>query len=358
MFDISFFRKIQLIREEVVQESLSDKRIIEIANCYEELRSKSPYVFNIETTNVCNMTCQMCPRTSKMTRKIETMDLELFKSLIDQIEVPSDEELQSFYTFVADKYGVSREDRSENAFYFYILANHLILHGYGEPVLDKYIVDRVKYCTLKNVPTYFSCVPANINLSQMHMLMKAGLGVVKFALDSLSDEEQKIIRGENNNFTEAYKKIEDVLEIKEKYKLSTMIVVTLVDLRNDKIGEKRRKAFIDLWKDRAVYAYVKSQDNRWYYEEDDKLKNKSHYEAYYCEFPWTSLTIMVDGSVVPCTQDYNCEMIFGNAKTKSLNTIWNNELYKEFREKHLGITGSDSLKCKDRCDLKMLCQKL
>ena len=33
------------------------------------LRDKKPTIFNIETTNYCNMTCVMCPRTIYMTRK-------------------------------------------------------------------------------------------------------------------------------------------------------------------------------------------------------------------------------------------------------------------------------------------------
>ena len=34
------------------------------------------------------------------------------------------------------------------------------------------------------------------------------------------------------------------------------------------------KQFIEYWKDKNVYAYVKSQDNRWLYESDENLKKK------------------------------------------------------------------------------------
>ena len=32
------------------------------------------------------------------------------------------------------------------------------------------------------------------------------------------------------------------------------------------------KDFMNFWKDKDVYAYVKSQDNRWLFEQDKKLK--------------------------------------------------------------------------------------
>lgn len=40
--------------------------------------SDHPVVYNIETTNRCNMRCKMCPRTTMMTRKIEDIDRETF----------------------------------------------------------------------------------------------------------------------------------------------------------------------------------------------------------------------------------------------------------------------------------------
>ena len=37
----------------------------------------------IETTNVCNLSCNFCPKTS---RKLEFMDVERFKIIIDKIK--------------------------------------------------------------------------------------------------------------------------------------------------------------------------------------------------------------------------------------------------------------------------------
>ena len=78
---------------------------------------------------------------------------------------------------------------------------------------------------------------------------------------------------------------------------------------------------MELWKDQPVFSYIKSQDNRWYMEEDESLECKNHYEKQYCEYPFTSMTVMADGSVVPFTQDYGCEMKLGNANDLTLEVI-------------------------------------
>ena len=54
-------------------------------------------------------------------------------------------------------------------------------------------------------------------------------------------------------------------------------------------------------------------------------KNNSHYAQQYCEYPWTSSTIMAEGNVVPCTQISNNEIVLGNVNNNSLEEIWNGE---------------------------------
>jgi len=186
--------------------------------------------------------------------------------------------------------------------------------------------------------------------------MEAGLSVIKFSIDALDDIEQKRIRGRPNNFQKSYDTILDILEMKEKKGHKTIIVPCMVALSEDLQSREMHEEFLDLWKDLDVFAYVKSQDNRWLYEEGGKLVNRSHYMEQYCEFPWTSVTVMADGSVVPCTQDYDCEMIMGDAKKDTLESIWNNDNYQNLRRWHISGDFPTGFKCSERCDLKKLHQ--
>ena len=66
MFDINFYMQSHSLLRQIDNGEKFSK--IELFNHFETLRSKEPIVYNIETTNACNMRCKMCPRTSRMTR--------------------------------------------------------------------------------------------------------------------------------------------------------------------------------------------------------------------------------------------------------------------------------------------------
>ena len=358
MFDIDFFKNAERIKKDIVSGKIKkDKQ--KIFDEFEKLRSKKPFVFNIETTNFCNMTCKMCPRTSLMTRKLEHMKPELFEKIISQLKPYDQTALDNFWKFITDEYNIPEKERSENNFYFYIISKSVILHGYGEPLVDPYLLERIKVCAKYNIPNYFSCVPANIHVGKLTALMKAGAGVIKFSMDALDDEGSKEVRGKKNNFEQAYKKILQLLEIKKNDpSIKTKIVLTMISFAVDAKQKKLEKDFLELWSDKPVYVYVKSQDNRWYYEDDEDMECKNHYEKQYCEYPFTSLTVMADGSVVPCTQDYDAEMTFGNANDQTLEEIWNGEPYRKFRWGHITGEFEKETKCVDRCDQKLVFDRL
>ena len=55
----------------------------------------------------------------------------------------------------------------------------------------------------------------------------------------------------------------ELLEYKEKNNLKTLLVPCMIDMAEKEIDLEMHKQFIEYWKDKNVYAYVKSQDNRW-----------------------------------------------------------------------------------------------
>ncbi len=72
-------------------------------------------IYNIETTNACNMRREMCPRTTMMTRPVEAMAPELFKKVIDQLKpFTHPEQLDRWEKFVVKNYGIGKDDMSEN----------------------------------------------------------------------------------------------------------------------------------------------------------------------------------------------------------------------------------------------------
>jgi radical SAM protein with 4Fe4S-binding SPASM domain len=350
MFDITFFKKSYQLKNKIANRLLADKDINDIEKELEFLRNKNPTIFNIETTNYCNMTCVMCPRTIYMKRKNIWIDDQIFEKALSYVKPYEKKELDEFWSWLEENTPYSEKKISENGFYFSVVSRCLILHGYGEPFLDKFLIKRIKLCKEKNIPTYFSCTPATMTVEKATEAMQAGLDVLKFSLDAMDDESIKSIRGKKANYQESIDKILKLIQIKKKYNFKTMFVPCMISLKKDKDSLLLQKKFLDFWHEKDVYAYIKSQDNRWLFDQDKKQKNNSHYAKQYCEYPWTSLTIMADGNVVPCTQISNNEIILGNIKNNTLEEIWNSDNYHNFRKMHLTGNFPKGHKCKNSCD--------
>lgn len=340
MIDIDFYQKIHELK-------ISGHPIpFEIL---EYFRSKIPVVYNIETTNACNMRCKMCPRTTIMTRPIETMKPEIFKTIIDQLEPYSKERWSQWEKFVTKNYHIKPDEMSENHFFLYVIPKVIVLHGYGDPLLDVNIPQYVEWMSEKGLESYFSCNPANINMERTLETFANGLGYIKYSIESIDDNQYKSIRGKAANFTESYKNIMRLLEIKAQRNYKTVIVITMLDLNRENQKEEYAK-LKEKFTGCDVYIYLKSQDQLWY--DNTRMITRSIHWQEFCQFPWSSMTVKSNGECVSCVEDFNNEIILGDAKTDSLYEIWNGNKYNTFRRSHYSM--KEKNKCVLECDMKLI----
>ena len=347
MFDVNFYRKFDELMVRLKSGEKFGKE--DFFNKLESLRAKEPVIYNIETTNACNMRCKMCPRTTMMTRKIETMKRDLFVKIVEQIKPHKKTDWQKWEKFVQKRYGILPNDMSENHFFLYIIPQVIQLHGYGDPLLDRNMSEYVKILRERGFRSYFSCNPANINIEQTVKMFENGLDYIKYSIESVDDKKHKQIRGQASNFTDSYKKILQLLEIKAQKKYKTTIIITMLDLHGKgQFGEfkKLKKAFEGL----DVYIYFKSEDQQWYRK--DYHGTKSIHWSEFCKHPWMSMTIKSNGEAVMCMEDYNNEIVLGDANTETLYDIWNGKKYQKLREDHFNLT--PGIKCTERCDMTLI----
>lgn len=347
MFDIEFYMKVYDLKKRLMNGEKMDREFL--VDKLESYRSHEPVVYNIETTNACNMRCEMCPRTTIMTRPIETMKPELFKKVIDQLKPFTSDQLARWEDFVVQNYGIRKNEMNENHYFLYVIPRVIVLHGYGDPLLDKSMPQYVKWMTERGLESYFSCNPANINMDRTIETFENGLGYVKYSIESVDDLRHKEVRGQASNFTESYKNILKLLDLKAQRNYKTTIVITMINLnkpwQRDEF-ERLQEAF----KGMDVYVYLKSQDQMWY--EDNKQQTQSIHWLEFCQFPWSSMTIKSNGESAECVEDFNNEIILGNAATESLADIWNGEKYKAFRNDHFDLR--PGIKCTEQCDMNLI----
>ena len=348
MLDLAFYMHFDEVFDKVKTGRIQDRQVL-----FEELegiRSKVPVVYNIETTNRCNMRCEMCPRTTMMTRPIEDIDEVTFRKVVEQLQPHNAELWGQWKRYCEAKYGISESDEpSENHFFLYIIAKVIQLHGYGDPLLDKHMAEYIQILTDKGFPTYFSCNPANINLEATYRMMEAGLSYIKYSIESVNDEEYKKIRGRAANFTESYQDILNVLDYKHAHDLGTTVVITMLNLnRHDQQEEFER--LLEVFSDLDVYVYLKSEDCQWYRK--DYHQTHSIHWSEPCKHPWMTMTIKSNGEATMCMEDFNNEIVFGNVQQASLQEIWEGERYRAFRYQHIDV--AEGIKCNHECDMKLI----
>jgi radical SAM protein with 4Fe4S-binding SPASM domain len=315
-------------------------------------RNENPVVYNIETTNACNMKCKMCPRTTLMTRPVETMEPALFERIVDQIK-PHDKHLwDKWVTFCKMNYAIYPDQMGENHFFIYVIPKVIQLHGYGDPLLDKNMAKYVKMLTERGFESYFSCNPANINPIETIEIFSQGLTYIKYSIESVYDDIHKEIRGERSDFSKSFESILEVLAIKKALGLKTKIIITMLDLNRNQQNEEYRE-LRRMFAGKDVYVYLKSEDTQWY--RGDHHGTKSIHWSEPCKHPWMSMTIKSNGEAVMCMEDFNNAIVLGDAKKKSLYDIWNGGRYEEFRKSHVDLTSPSQ--CTERCDMKLMGEK-
>ena len=333
MIDINYYRQLHNLKLRI----LAGEKPENVQYIMESFRSETPVVYNIETTNACNMVCPFCPRTTLMTRPVKTMNPELFERVIDQLRPWTDDEWNRWKKFVAKRYGIAEDhEPHENHFFLYVIPKVIVLHGYGDPLLDPHIPDYVGMMTDRGLLSYFSCNPANIQMDKTEKAFANGLDYIKYSIDSTSMS----VRGKDN-FTPDLERIFKVILMKRRGGYKTQIVITMIDL-----GQDDFRVLQNTFKNEDVYLYMKSLDQGWMLGTE---KPKSIHWSEFCQIPWSSMTIKSDGCCATCEEDYNNERCLGNAYDTPLAEIWNGEDYRALRHDHFALT--PGIKCTERCDM-------
>lgn len=260
----------------------------------------------IETTNSCNARCVMCPR-EKMTRQVCEMGMMQFATIIDE---------------VVD-----------------LGAETISLFGYGEPLMDGNIVERIRYCANRGLKTFITTNAALLNYTMAKDLVDAGLSDIRFSVHGLTaNRYESVHRG--LDFSMALRNIHNFLAI-NKMDGNTSTHVSSICMNGDD-PDKIRYA----WEEAVDYLEIWKPHNwaggRKYRKVERRKKT--------CGRPFNGpLQINADGKMMVCCFDYNGEMIIGHTVTQGIARILETSTaLEEIRKAHK--TGQyGSLPCAE-CD--------
>ena len=260
-----------------------------------QIEPDAPLHLDIETTNLCNLKCSMCMRTSlskKGLLRIGSMEFDFYKHLIDQ----------------AAQMNV-----------YSVKFNYL-----GEPLIHPDVVKQVAYAKEKGIKeVMFNTNAVMLKPDMSKKLLDAGIDSIFFSVDSPYPEKYNDIR-KGANFHKVKKNIENFMKIKEEGgydHVQTRVSLVLMDQTDQELDDYK-SMFLDMV---GIIGYGE-------YTDRDKNYGDKPVENFSCAQPFQRMFITWDGFVFPCCFDDKQEMILGNANEEKLIDIWHNDAYKNLRE--------------------------
>lgn len=277
-----------------------------------------PKVIYIETTNLCNAHCIMCPH-DKMTRQLMDMKQEVFENIINNMK---------------------NYDLSDT---------QIFLHKEGEPLCDENIVNRIKYAA-ENIRNYGE-IGINTNAmlltkEKTEALLDCGLNVIFFSLDGVFPETYEKIRVGCKYHT-VVENIEYFLKRrKEKNQEKDIRVVMQMLLTGFNDNEKDR--FLDKWGVYDVEFYIKEMHCYLDGNNSSFLKPDFNVQINTCDDPFRLIIFYSNGNVGSCCWDYNNEYIIGTIEDGDLLYLYNNDKFQYLRKCQKNLDCANIKPC-NRC---------
>jgi len=264
-----------------------------------------PSMVQIETTNICNARCSICPH-EKLSREIGHIDTNLYRKIIDEC--------------AGNRMHVKT-----------ILPNH-----FGEPLLNPLLFEYIRYAKQK-VPNSEICIFTNgslLNEDNSLKILESGLDVINISFDGFSKETYERIR-RNLNFDQVNSNIVGFLNLKNRMKKrKPRIELAYVEIEDNKA---ETEDFIKKWRGVVDKVHVGLFCNWGGAVVGKEIIGSQHLNLKRkpCTRLWSHLLIFRNGDVPLCCQDFNGEYLLGNALRSSVGGIWHGEELNRYRQLHM-----------------------
>jgi radical SAM protein with 4Fe4S-binding SPASM domain len=287
-----------------------------------------PAKVQIQTIDRCNAACIMCPYSSSVkTAAANPMDDALYLKILKDLR----------HT------GTVRD---------------VLLMLQNEPLLDKKLPDRVrlvKELIGRHVHTGTVTNGAPLTPLAIDRLSASGIDYVSVSIDAIREGTFARIR----HGLDYEHVVGNTLSLSKRLGSSRVSVRFLRQREND--GEE--EAFAQYWRRRGIRVVFMEPTNRaglvQSYEKIKKHRPVLWKKLIYpllnrcvpaCPLPFSRMSILSDGRVVLCCNDWGPHDIVGDLSQQTLREVWNSEKFNHYRHLLWTHKTKDSLVCAD-CSL-------
>lgn len=256
-----------------------------------------PVEYIVETTAKCNIYCPMCPRETHPQPK-EDMLQRVFERLVQE------------------------SSRS---------AEHMMLIGLGEPLLDRAIFDRIEYCERHGIATLLSTNGTLLDERAAGRLLETPLEHITLSFDGATKESFEFYR-KGARFEKVRDNFVRFARMKHERRSRMQIVVQMVRLERNAAEVDE---FVRFWSKVPGVDQVRIKE-----DETNLLQPEGGHTAgdwkYPCHYLWRGPAyVKYNGDVYPCCQSYMLDGApVGNVSERPLDEIWNSDELRQMRRLH------------------------
>ena len=256
-----------------------------------------PVEYIVETTAKCNIYCPMCPRETHKQPK-EDMSDQVFERLVQES-------------------GDSAE--------------HMMLIGLGEPLLDNKIFDRIEYCHRHKISTLLSTNGTLLDEKAAQRLLETSVEHITLSFDGATKESFEFYR-KGAKFERVRENFVRFAQLKATMKAKVQVVVQMVRMEKnwDEVEDFER-----FWK-----AIPGVDETRVKADETDLMSpDGGHAPSDFqhpCHYLWRGpMYVKQNGDVYPCCQSYMLDgKPVGKIGEQPLMEIWNSPEMERMRGLH------------------------
>jgi radical SAM protein with 4Fe4S-binding SPASM domain len=207
--------------------------------------------------------------------------------------------------------------------------------GYGEPLMDEGLAEKISFCTRMGLKTFITTNGALLTANKASELIDAGISHVRFSAHGTFDNYEKV---HGLDFYDFMRNVFNFIKVKRD--LPCKVDVTVIPMHGESVDK-----ILDFWNGRIDDIEI-WKPHGW---GGKKQYRKSTVKLPTCGRPQRGpVQIQSDGMVIPCCFLMNAEITLGNTYEDSIEDILKGEQYQELRRKH--TSGNlDGLVCK-YCD--------
>jgi radical SAM protein with 4Fe4S-binding SPASM domain len=271
-----------------------------------------PVEYIVETTAKCNLYCPMCPRETFPQPKAD-MSQDIFERLV-------------------------RESAST--------AEHMMLIGLGEPLLDPAIYSRIEFCHQHSISTLISTNGVLLDERAAARLLDSPLEQMTLSFDGARKETFEFYR-KGANFERVRDNFVRFARMKKERRSPMQVVVQLVRMEGNaaEVGD-----FISFWSALPGVDQVRIKEDETNLMRPDAGHSAAEWK-YPCHYLWRGpVYVKHNGDVYPCCQSYGLNGApVGNIGEQSLVQIWNSPEVQKMRSLHAAGRGGEVGICSRCC---------